>query len=101
MGCRSSATGECTEQASKAPGQEESRGSQDVMAGDLPAAGRAPYFELNWPMHVQPEECRMPRFAAVLLLIGIALSTVACVVEEPGPGPDHDHWCYWHPGRCH
>ena len=27
----------------------------------------------------------MPPFTAVLLLIGIALSTVACVVEEPEP----------------
>jgi hypothetical protein len=41
----------------------------------------------------------MPR-VAVVLLIGIALSTVACVVEEPGPGPDHARWCYWHPDRC-
>jgi hypothetical protein len=41
----------------------------------------------------------MPRVAAVLL-IGIALSTVACVVEEPGPGPDHARWCFWHPDRC-
>jgi hypothetical protein len=42
----------------------------------------------------------MRRLIAVILLAGIAFSTTACVVEEPGPGPGHDRWCWWHPGRC-
>jgi hypothetical protein len=41
----------------------------------------------------------MSRLAAVLLLIGIAVTTTACIVD-PGPGPGHDRWCYWHPDRC-
>ena len=42
----------------------------------------------------------MIRLTAVLLLLGIAFSTTACVIEEPGPGPAHDRWCYEHPYRC-
>ncbi len=43
----------------------------------------------------------MRQVVAVLLLIGATLSVTACIIQEPGPGPGHDHWCYWHPGRCH
>ena len=43
----------------------------------------------------------MPRFVAVLLLMGVAFATTACIIQEPGPGPGHDRWCYYHPGRCH
>ena len=42
----------------------------------------------------------MRHVVAVLLLIGIAFSTTACVIEEPGPGPGHSRGCYWHPYRC-
>jgi hypothetical protein len=45
-------------------------------------------------------ECQMPRLTALLLLLAVAFSTVACIVEEPGPGPEHDRWCYNHPYRC-
>ncbi len=41
----------------------------------------------------------MARLTALLLLLGVALSTTACVVE-PGPGPGHARWCYNHPYRC-
>ncbi len=40
----------------------------------------------------------LPR--ALLVLLAIALTTTACVVVEPGPGPEHDRWCYYHPYRC-
>jgi hypothetical protein len=43
----------------------------------------------------------MPRFTTLLLLLMTALTTASCIVEEPGPGPDHERWCYWHPNRCH
>jgi len=42
----------------------------------------------------------MLRPAALLLLLMTALTTTSCIVE-PGPGPDHERWCYWHPNRCH
>lgn len=42
----------------------------------------------------------MRRLIATLLLLGIAVGTTACVVEEPGPGPYHARWCYYHPYRC-
>jgi hypothetical protein len=42
----------------------------------------------------------MRRFATLLLLVGIAFTATACIIEEPGPGPHHDRWCYWHPYRC-
>lgn len=46
----------------------------------------------------------MRHIVAVLLLIGLAFSATACVIEEPGPGPGpgpgHGRWCYWHPNRC-
>ena len=42
----------------------------------------------------------MRHFVAVVLLIGIAVSATACIIEEPGPGPGHARWCYWHPNRC-
>ena len=42
----------------------------------------------------------MPRLSALLLLLGVALTTTACVVEEPGPGAGHAGWCYHHPYRC-
>jgi hypothetical protein len=42
----------------------------------------------------------MPRFVAWVLLLGVAFSASACIVEEPGPGPGHDRWCYNHPDRC-
>jgi hypothetical protein len=42
----------------------------------------------------------MPRLSAVLLLLALALGTTACIVEEPGPGPGHERWCYNHPYRC-
>ena len=43
----------------------------------------------------------MRRCLAIILLIGIAFTATACIVEEPGPGPGHDRWCYNHPYRCH
>jgi hypothetical protein len=43
----------------------------------------------------------MRHLIPLLLLLAIASSVSACVVEEPGPGPEHDRWCFWHPGRCH
>jgi hypothetical protein len=43
----------------------------------------------------------MPRLTALLLLLAVALTTAACIVEEPGPGPEHERWCYNHPYRCH
>jgi hypothetical protein len=33
-------------------------------------------------------------------LVALAFSATACIVEDPGPGPGHDRWCYWHPARC-
>jgi hypothetical protein len=41
-----------------------------------------------------------PRLCALLALLAIACGTTACVVVEPGPGPEHDRWCYYHPYRC-
>jgi hypothetical protein len=48
----------------------------------------------------QKEVRPMPRVTAIILLLLTALTTASCIVE-PGPGPDHDRWCYWHPYRCH
>jgi hypothetical protein len=42
----------------------------------------------------------MTRCIALVLLLAMALSTTSCIVE-PGPGPEHDRWCGWHPDRCH
>ncbi|HEY4173788.1 MAG TPA: hypothetical protein VGM42_12240 [Rhodopila sp.] len=42
----------------------------------------------------------MSRFVAPLLLVAIAFTSTACVVEDPGPGPGHARWCYYHPNRC-
>ncbi len=42
----------------------------------------------------------MRRLLALLLLLGAVMTTTACVVEEPGPGPNHARWCYYHPYRC-
>jgi hypothetical protein len=42
----------------------------------------------------------LTRLTAWVLLLTMATALAACVVEEPGPGPDHDRWCYNHPGRC-
>lgn len=42
----------------------------------------------------------LSRLTVLAVLLAMATSLAACVVEEPGPGPDHDRWCYWHPGRC-
>jgi hypothetical protein len=41
----------------------------------------------------------MPRFTALLLLLMTAVMTTGCIVE-PGPGPEHERWCYNHPYRC-
>jgi hypothetical protein len=35
----------------------------------------------------------------LLLLLALATTLSACIVE-PGPGPAHDRWCYYHPYRC-
>jgi hypothetical protein len=42
----------------------------------------------------------MRGFATLLFLLVAAFSLTACIIEEPGPGPGHDRWCYWHPYRC-
>lgn len=45
----------------------------------------------------------MVRLSAVLMLLCVALSTAACVVE-PVPvvgSPGYDRWCLNHPYRCH
>jgi hypothetical protein len=42
----------------------------------------------------------MPRFTAVLLLLLTAAITSGCIIAEPGPGPEHERWCYNHPYRC-
>jgi hypothetical protein len=42
----------------------------------------------------------MRPLTTLLLLLAIAGSVSACVVEEPGPGPHRERWCYWHPYRC-
>lgn len=42
----------------------------------------------------------MRRAISLLILLGVALSVSACIVAEPGPGPGHERWCYWHPNRC-
>jgi hypothetical protein len=47
-----------------------------------------------------PKEKPMPRLSALLLLLMTAVMTAGCIVEEPGPGPAHDRWCYNHPYRC-
>jgi hypothetical protein len=36
----------------------------------------------------------------VLLLLLVAITTSACIIEEPRPGPEHDRWCRDHPYRC-
>ena len=43
------------------------------------------------------------RIVAMLLLVVIALSQAACVVEPmPAYGaPGYERWCYNHPYRCH
>ena len=46
-----------------------------------------------------PEQA-MRRAAALLFLVFLTTSLTACVIEEPGPGPGHERWCYWHPARC-
>ena len=40
----------------------------------------------------------MRRFTILLLLLGLAVSTTGCVIEEPGRGGGG--WCFWHPYRC-
>jgi hypothetical protein len=37
----------------------------------------------------------MRQIFALLVLLGIAFSTTACIVEEPG----HERGCFWHPCR--
>ncbi len=48
----------------------------------------------------EPKEKPMPRLSALLLLLMTAVMTAGCIVEEPGPGPGHERWCYYHPYRC-
>ncbi len=36
----------------------------------------------------------------IILLMTLAVMLSGCVIEEPGPGPGHERWCYWHPYRC-
>ncbi len=42
----------------------------------------------------------MKRLFAWIVLAGVAFSTTACVIEEPGRGHGGGGWCYWHPYRC-
>jgi hypothetical protein len=39
----------------------------------------------------------MRQFFAVLVLLGVALTTSACIVEEPGH--EHNRCGFWH--HCH
>jgi hypothetical protein len=42
----------------------------------------------------------MSRLIALVMFLAVALSTTACIIEDPGPGPGRGGWCFWHPYRC-
>jgi hypothetical protein len=43
----------------------------------------------------------MRHLKTLILLLAVAGTVSACIVETPPPpGPDRGHWCYNHPGRC-